>query len=143
MHGMLSSAIILAAFALVAGAGGYTALWLYRATPGAPSRSRPSIAGWLGGLGRSGGPGELRVPDDEPDVFAGPGAPDTPEPRDTAEAADEEAAEFEPHGEAAESEPHGEAAESEPPEEAVDLEAPEETAGARLYVLHEPRPPRR
>jgi hypothetical protein len=41
MHGMLSSAIILIAFALAAGAGGYTALWLYRATPGIPSRSRP------------------------------------------------------------------------------------------------------
>jgi hypothetical protein len=43
MHGMLSSAIILIAFALIAGAGGYAALWLYRATPGAPSRSRPGL----------------------------------------------------------------------------------------------------
>ena len=133
---MLSSAIILAAFALVAGVGGYIVLCLYRAAPGAPSRSRPRIAGWLGGLGRPGRPGHLGVPGDEPEAFAGPEAPDTPEAWDAAETADDEAAEFEPHDEAAEFESHDEAADFEPPGET-------ETAGARLYLLGEPRLPRR
>jgi hypothetical protein len=42
MHGMLSSAIILATFALVAWVGGYTAWSLYRAAPGAAARPRPA-----------------------------------------------------------------------------------------------------
>ncbi len=42
MHGMLSSAVVLAAFAVIAGAGGYVAVWLYRASPGGPARSRPA-----------------------------------------------------------------------------------------------------
>jgi hypothetical protein len=42
MHGMLSSAVVLAAFAVIAGAGGYVAVWLFRASPGGPARSRPA-----------------------------------------------------------------------------------------------------
>jgi hypothetical protein len=41
MHGMLSAAIILIAFALVAAAGGGCTVWLYRAASGPPRRSRP------------------------------------------------------------------------------------------------------
>jgi hypothetical protein len=42
MHGMLSAAIILIAFAMVAAAGGGSTVWLYRAAPGPPRRSRPA-----------------------------------------------------------------------------------------------------
>ena len=41
MHGMLSAAIILIVFALVAAVGGGSAVWLYRAAPGPSGRSRP------------------------------------------------------------------------------------------------------
>lgn len=51
MHGMLSSAVVLAAFAVIAGAGGYTALWLYRASSGGPATSPGSST--LRTLGRS------------------------------------------------------------------------------------------
>jgi hypothetical protein len=34
MHGMLSATVVMAAFAAIAGAGGYAAVWLYRAGPG-------------------------------------------------------------------------------------------------------------
>ena len=40
MHGMLSAAIILIAFALVAAAGVGSTVWLYRAASGPPRRSR-------------------------------------------------------------------------------------------------------
>ena len=42
MHGMLSAAIILVAFAMVAAAGGGSTVWLYRAVSGPPRRSRPA-----------------------------------------------------------------------------------------------------
>lgn len=42
MHGMLSAAIILIAFALVAAAGGGSTVWLYRAASGPQRRSRSS-----------------------------------------------------------------------------------------------------
>jgi hypothetical protein len=42
MHGMLSAAIVLIAFALVAAAGGGSTVWLYRAVSGPPRRSRPA-----------------------------------------------------------------------------------------------------
>jgi hypothetical protein len=42
MHGMLSAAIILVAFALVAAAGGGSTAWMYRAVSGPSRRSRPS-----------------------------------------------------------------------------------------------------
>src|SRR5579875_2812225 len=51
MHGMLSSAVVLAAFAVIAGAGGYTALWLYRASSGGQATSPASST--LRALGRS------------------------------------------------------------------------------------------
>jgi hypothetical protein len=119
MHGMLSSVIILAAFALVAGVGGYIALWLYRAAPGAWP-SRPGLVGGAGDLE------EVAAPGGEPGDPAGPDGPeatDMPEEEDTPEepedaGADEAAAEFEPPGETG-------------------------TAGARLYLLGEPRLPRR
>ena len=81
---MLSSAIILIAFALAAGAGGCTALLLYRATPGAPPRSRAGRddadvlaeedAGAPGEPGDTGA-GTLDDLDDE----AEPGEPDDPD----------------------------------------------------------------
>jgi hypothetical protein len=74
MHGMLSSAIILIAFALAAGAGGYVTLSLYRATPGAP-RSGPGP--------EEGEPeqAEAAEPDDaaQPDDAAGPAEPADPD----------------------------------------------------------------
>jgi hypothetical protein len=80
MHGMLSSAIILIAFALAAGAGGYTALWLYRATPGTPSRSRPGRDDADVREEGTGAPGE---PEEagagELDGEAEPGEPDDPD----------------------------------------------------------------
>jgi hypothetical protein len=42
MHGMLSAAIILIAFAMVVAAGGGSTVWLYRAVSGPPRRSRSS-----------------------------------------------------------------------------------------------------
>jgi hypothetical protein len=79
MHGMLSSAIILIAFALAAGAGGYTALWLYRAAPGIPSRSRPGRddADVREDRGAPGEPEETGA--GELDDEAEPGEPDDPD----------------------------------------------------------------
>jgi hypothetical protein len=34
MHGMLSATVVMAAFAAIAGMGGYAAVWLYRTGPG-------------------------------------------------------------------------------------------------------------
>jgi hypothetical protein len=42
MHGMLSAAVILIVFALVAVAGGGSMVWMYRAASGPSRRSRPS-----------------------------------------------------------------------------------------------------
>src|ERR1700761_9648771 len=42
MHGMLSAAVILIAFALVAAAGGGSTAWMYRSVSGPSRRSRPS-----------------------------------------------------------------------------------------------------
>ncbi|HEY4463762.1 MAG TPA: hypothetical protein VGN41_13955 [Streptosporangiaceae bacterium] len=80
MHGMLSSAVILIAFALAAGTGGYTALWVYRATPGAPARSRRGRDDADVLEEDTGMPGE---PEEtgagEPDGEAEPGEPDDPD----------------------------------------------------------------
>ena len=76
---MLSSAIILIAFALAAGAGGYVTLSLYRATPGAP-RSGP---GPEEGEPEEGEPEQAGAaePDDaaQPDDAAGPAEPADPD----------------------------------------------------------------
>jgi hypothetical protein len=67
MHGMLSAMVVMAAFAAVAGTGGYTAVWLYRTGPG-----------------RAEAPGEPQAPDkpqasDEPQAAEGRGGPGVPE----------------------------------------------------------------
>ena len=73
MHGMLSAAVVMAAFAGIAGAGGYAAMWLYRTGPG-----------------RAEAPDEPRAPDEPhsaqgregpgvPEEAEGPGGPAGPE----------------------------------------------------------------
>jgi hypothetical protein len=66
MHGMLSAAVVMAAFAAIAGTGGYTAVWLYRTGPG-----------------RAKAPDEPQAPDeqtpDEPQEAQGRERPGVPE----------------------------------------------------------------
>ena len=45
MHGMLSAAVMLAAFAAVALAAATSVVWVYRAAGASPQRSRPAPAG--------------------------------------------------------------------------------------------------
>jgi hypothetical protein len=72
MHGMLSATVVMAAFAAIAGAGGYAAVWIYRAGPGRgeapdepPAPDEPETA-----EGRE-GPGV-------PEETEGPGGPGVP-----------------------------------------------------------------
>lgn len=113
MHGMLSAAVMLAAFAVIAVAGGASAVWLYRASSGTPCRSRPDrpetrptgeSEAWPAGP-----EAQPDRPDGRPGLLADPaGTPDGPEPHDA--------------------------------EESVPAD---HSAGARLYVLGENRRPRR
>ena len=48
MHGMLSAAVMLAAFAVVALAAAASVVWLYRAAGASAQRSRPALAGQPG-----------------------------------------------------------------------------------------------
>ena len=48
MHGMLSAAVMLAAFAVIALAAAASVVWLYRATGAYAQRSRPALAGQPG-----------------------------------------------------------------------------------------------
>ena len=73
MHGMLSAAIMLIAFALVAAVAGGSTAWLYRAASGPGGRSRPPRAA----------PQDLPRPAlalPEPAEPAGPAEPSAAEP---------------------------------------------------------------
>jgi hypothetical protein len=83
MHGMLSAAVMLAAFAAVALAAATSVVWVYRAAGASPQRSRPAPAGVpAGGAGpdAAAGPDTAAAPDGtasgQPDWLAGPGRPD-------------------------------------------------------------------
>jgi hypothetical protein len=63
MHGMLSAMVVMAAFAAIAGAGGYAAVWLYRAGPGrAEAPDEPDEPQAVQGGERPGMPGEAEGP---------------------------------------------------------------------------------
>jgi hypothetical protein len=87
MHGMLSAAVMLAAFALVALAAAASVVWVYRAAGAAPPRSRPAPAGLPADAA---GPDTPAAPDvagpGRPDEPAGPGRPDEPAGPDQAAA---------------------------------------------------------
>lgn len=106
---MLSSAIILIAFALATGAGGYVTLSLYRAAAGAP-RSRP-------------GPEDAGVPEET--AFGGPddpGAPNEPEQAEPEQAEPDQAQAAQPD-------------DAPGPANPAD---PANSPGARVYVLRQP-----
>lgn len=68
MHGMLSAAVILAAFAVIALASGTSAAWLFRAAAATPRRSDP--ARLTGMPAASPAPDPPGAPDDETDAAA-------------------------------------------------------------------------
>ncbi len=79
MHGMLSAAVMLAAFAVIALVGGVSAVWLFRAAAAAPRRSRSARLTGMPGAATDpapGVPGVPGVPEDE--ETAGP-EPEYPE----------------------------------------------------------------
>ena len=79
MHGMLSAAVMLAAFAVIALVGGVSAVWLFRAAATAPRRSRSARLTGMPGAATDpapGVPGVPGVPEDE--ETAGP-EPEYPE----------------------------------------------------------------
>ena len=72
MHGMLSAAVMLAAFAVIALAAAASVVWLYRATGAYAQRSRPAPAGRAGDAAVTGPIGTA-------DSFDGPvGSPSRP-----------------------------------------------------------------
>ena len=83
MHGMLSAAVMLAAFAVVALAAATSVVWVYRAAGASPQRSRPASAGVpadAAGPNTAAGPDTAAAPDGaapgQPDWLAEPGWPD-------------------------------------------------------------------
>jgi hypothetical protein len=90
MHGMLSAAVMLAAFAAVALAAATSVVWVYRAAGASPQRPRPAPAGVpadAAGPHTAAGPGTAAGPDTaaaapdgaapgQPDWLAEPGRPD-------------------------------------------------------------------
>ncbi len=83
MHGMLSAAVMLAAFAAVALAAATSVVWVYRAAGASPQRSRPASAGVpadTAGPNTAAGPDTAAAPDGaapgQPDWLAEPGWPD-------------------------------------------------------------------
>ncbi len=80
MHGMLSAAVMLAAFAVIALAAAASVAWLYRAAGASARRSRPALAGQPGGAAGPDTPAAapdvaVPAPDDGiagPDEGAGP-----------------------------------------------------------------------